>query len=358
MDEECQSRFSSWFSLHLSNFGYKWNWADWSDDFQEAKKNSKALFIQETLQKLVKLSYYDRLVEAFPEAIKPLTLTPVFPGQPEYFYSFAANAGAPDVHVDLANRMVECIRLKTPYNDMLAFIEEIKEVGGEALARDILLQTTLFLGSKSFSFLLNMLERNLKVLQVLASTPEAKLHCIRITYAFWVANKQLLAITLDKMVNYKIIDAHSVVSWIFEDMKPDFTRVYVWEILKLTVSKISGRIVAWKEKVKAAESSSMEVEGGASASSARETLENLQRDQKQLFINIFQSFLKAYKENAGKETDLWKAWCIGMFTEVAREFHWELKNLITTLDMIVFSDIDDSVAPLMDIWNKVKLMHK
>ena len=29
MDVECQNRFTSWFSHHLSNFDYRWNWAAW-----------------------------------------------------------------------------------------------------------------------------------------------------------------------------------------------------------------------------------------------------------------------------------------------------------------------------------------
>jgi nuclear cap-binding protein subunit 1 len=29
MDAECRARFSSWFSHHLSNFDYRWNWSEW-----------------------------------------------------------------------------------------------------------------------------------------------------------------------------------------------------------------------------------------------------------------------------------------------------------------------------------------
>lgn len=133
-----------------------------------------------------------------------------------------------------------------------------KETPGTRLARDALIQCLLQLGSKSFSHVLNVVERYLSVLQAICGThasngSDAKLHTVQVVAAFWKNNPQVsipeniihtdlggrfthmffefiicqfLGIILDKFLNYRVIDPAAIVDWVFADLSKtgDFSR--------------------------------------------------------------------------------------------------------------------------------------
>lgn len=193
-------------------------------------------FIRETLEKEVRLSYYDRVKTTLPEKIAELMASePPAPSQDLLSAEHPHNAAA--------KQLLGMLRQKKDTEDLNGVLAEVrnreiengstKEYADE-VARDIFVQSVLLLGAKSFSHVLNVIERYvhlslimfrhrmltqhrcLDVLRGLNQNPAERLHTVRIISRFWKSNTQLLGILLDKFMNYRIIDPTSIISWVFE----------------------------------------------------------------------------------------------------------------------------------------------
>ncbi len=114
-DVECIDRFAEWFSIHLSNFEYKWTWANWDYIFTDEstttktsppaspsntenktppeineveKPNSfinelKRKFVTDVLERTVRLAYWERVRPTIPEEFAVL-----LPSKPVPNYKF------------------------------------------------------------------------------------------------------------------------------------------------------------------------------------------------------------------------------------------------------------------------------
>lgn len=121
----------------------------------------------------------------------------------------------------------------------------------EDFIRELFTECVLMLGSKSFSHVLNVIERYLTILQRMNSTPEARLHTVKIVAQFWKNNTQFMGILLDKMLNYRVVDAIAIVKWVFEPevWQNEWHRSFVWDILKNTLNKVISRVGQVKDKL-------------------------------------------------------------------------------------------------------------
>lgn len=72
MDLELSYRFLDWFSHHLSNFGFTWKWAEWSDDASLPDLHPLKWFLEGSLDKEVRLSFAQRIQKTLPEPYQPL----------------------------------------------------------------------------------------------------------------------------------------------------------------------------------------------------------------------------------------------------------------------------------------------
>ena len=73
-------------------------------------------------------------------------------------------------------------------------LEDLTPTQREDFIRELFTECVLMLGSKSFSHVLNVIERYLSILQRMNSTPEAKLHTVKIVAQFWRNNTQFMGI--------------------------------------------------------------------------------------------------------------------------------------------------------------------
>ncbi|CEP08839.1 hypothetical protein [Parasitella parasitica] len=379
MDVECIARLWSWFSHHLSNFGFQWDWKAWSSVLALDPYHPQTCFIRETLEKEIRLSYYERIKSILPEEFH--VLVPSTAPAPNFAYKDIKDP----LHAQ-AKVIIESLRTKKTVDEVRAILEKFKEEVRAAGAdeqdqnrrvREMFVQCLLLVGSKSFSHILNVVERYLDVLRFVNSTPEGRLHTVQIVASFWEHNTQFLGILLDKLLNYRVIDPTSVISWIFEKNQLQFVgRAFIWEILKNTLSKVNSRVVQVKakldnfqslhaaNKLKRAESGQNEL---AEAEEQQEldtlrivenSLSSVSREQKEVFIAVYQKFALVLQElitsTAEPESNWTYRWVFGWFREMLRVNYKECGGFMTTLETLVFtSELDQRIN---DIFIQVKTL--
>ncbi|KAF9128208.1 Component of the cap-binding complex (CBC) [Mortierella sp. 14UC] len=352
MDIECAHRFWTWLSHHLSNFGYLWNWADWSAALEQPFNHSQCVFIRETLEKAIRLSYFERIKEALPEEFQKFIPSEA-PGPSWKFES-------PDhPYHAMASAVLNSLRAKNSIEQIEQTLESMKNAPRlesltanerEDFIRELFTECVLMLGSKSFSHVLNVIERYLTILQRMNSTPEARLHTVKIVAQFWKNNTQFMGILLDKMLNYRVVDAIAIVKWVFEPevWQNEWHRSFVWDILKNTLNKVISRVGQVKDKL----SEVVKEFNATPPTQTKEVVEGVEntlsivnREQKEVFLIMYQKFVQVLQsqvrelESSGQDVDDSRWWQIGLgwFLELGRRYSKEVTTFSTTLEAIVFS---------------------
>jgi nuclear cap-binding protein subunit 1 len=134
-------------------------------------------------------------------------------------------------------------KLKSPENEIEQLMDDLKTwynekynegsmeegaVTGEdqSFAHEVLFHCVLQLGSKSFSHLLNVIEKNIDFLRSVNESDTARYSTILAAAEFWKGNSQFLEITLAKFMNYGILDAKSIIMWALSSnvLSKDYSR--------------------------------------------------------------------------------------------------------------------------------------
>ncbi|KXJ79882.1 hypothetical protein RP20_CCG027746 [Aedes albopictus] len=223
----------------------------------------------------------------------------------------------------------------------------------------------------------------------LAETEEAQICILHNVFELWVNHQQMMVVIIDKLLKTQIVECSAVATWVFsKEMVGEFTKMYLWEILHLTikkmnqhVTKLSKELSDAKERLdRNAESSSSESEEETAAAGAdaaatpqrrrkkpigdnsdkpteeqvermEEKLEAAYVDQKRLFLIIFQRFIMILSEHLVKcdtdgrdyDTD-WYRWTVGRLQQVFMMHHEQVKKYSSTLESLLFtSDIDPHI---------------
>ncbi|CAN1751105.1 Nuclear cap-binding protein subunit 1 [Linum perenne] len=86
LDMECRTRLILWFSHHLSNFQFIWPWEEWAFVLDLPKWAPQRVFVQEVLEREVRLSYWDKVKQSVENAPALEELLPP-KGSPNFKYS-------------------------------------------------------------------------------------------------------------------------------------------------------------------------------------------------------------------------------------------------------------------------------
>ncbi|KAF9903314.1 Nuclear cap-binding protein subunit 1 [Lobosporangium transversale] len=365
MDIECAHRFWTWFSHHLSNFGYLWDWNQWAAALEVPFDDPKSVFIRETLEKTIRLSYFERIREALPEEFQKM-IPAEAPGpswkfeNPEHPYHAMASAVLNSLR---AKNSIEQIEQTLESMKNAPRLESLTMTEREDFIRELFTECVLMLGSKSFSHVLNVIERYLTILQRLNGTPEARLHTVKIVAQFWRNNTQFMGILLDKMLNYRVVDAIAIVKWVFEPevWQNEWHRSFVWDILKNTLNKVISRVAQVKDKLAEVRKEFEAVPPTKSAEvvqGVENTLSIVNREQKEVFLTLYQKFVAILQSklkeieglNPGSEEleQKTRSYQIGQgwFLEVGRRYSKEVATFSSTLDAIVFSADSEAGEPI------------
>lgn len=139
---------------------------------------------------------------------------------------------------------------------------------------DVFVQTLLNLGSKSFSHsfaaiakfhtvfkvsddathVFQRLCRATKILsfvvcvffrlQALGDSEEAQICILHNVFELWRNHRQMMCVLVDKLLKTQIVECSAVATWVFsKEMNSEFTKLYLWEILHLTIKKMNKHVI-------------------------------------------------------------------------------------------------------------------
>lgn len=350
LDPEGVKRFAEWFSVHLSNFSFAWGWQDWAPDMDCSTKHPKRVFVKRVVELEVRLSYYDRVKGTIPPVMLETGVVADEAPGPEYEYEDGGHK-----HALAAAQLLKAIRAKALIPDvedeLAAFQADLEREHGltgqeaEAAKRDMAIQTILHVGSRSFSHFLNVLERYLGLLRSLSPTANARAALLRTVARFWRRNAQFQLIVVDKLLQYRLLDAGDVVEWVFaaaegEGKRKTWSDLEHWAALSMTLRALEGRSKAAKhrwEGMKAeaeATAAAKPADGSAETGEAdvdlptavaesdevkhgRESFEGVRREVEETVVEVVRQFGRLLPE--GVDRDDWETWWVeGWFREFCR----------------------------------------
>ncbi|KAJ2547504.1 Nuclear cap-binding protein subunit 1, partial [Coemansia sp. RSA 1836] len=235
--------------------------------------------------------------------------------------------------------------------------EDLDDDARQSLAREMLVEHVLLLGSKTFSHMLNAIEKYMPALQKFGDSPEAKLEIAKVTEDFWLRNPQFFAITIDKLVNYRVIDPATVVAMLFDaGHVGSWSKFHYWEILHNTVKKVNMRVVQLQGRLEAAKTAANamaaddddDMASAAAASTAENqvaesvdhveaTLAQMVQEQRDVIVSTARHFAQLLSSDSGASGDLDRAWLHGRFKEFLRTYRVQVMENVSTLESDVFT---------------------
>ncbi|XP_007228090.2 nuclear cap-binding protein subunit 1 [Astyanax mexicanus] len=374
MNTSCIDRFISWFSHHLSNFQFRWSWEDWADCLTVDLDKPKPKFVKEVLEKSMRLSYHQRIVD-----IVPASFSALIPAEPLFQYKYDDESKSSLPGYPMAITVSNAIKNRASNEELLTILKEVPNPNQEddddegdgfnPLKIDVFLQTLLHLAAKSFSHSFSALAKFHEVLKALTETDEGKLHILKVVYEAWRNHPQMIAVLVDKMIRTQIVDCAAVANWIFSpDMAHDFTRFYMWEILHSTIRKMNKHVQKIQKELEEAkdklekqqhkkqkdsgdeedmEKNNSEDEDGQleeQIEKLQEKVESAQSEQKNLFLVIFQRFIMLLTEHLVRcETasmDINTCWyknCIERLQQIFLMHHVTIQQYVGTLENLLFT---------------------
>lgn len=255
LDIECRTRLIHWFAHHLSNFQFVWPWEEWAHVVDLPKWAPERYFVQEVLEKEVRLAYFEKIKQSLEDVSKLAELLP--PKSSPYFkYTTENQEGCTESEMLLSTELTAMVKSKKTARDIQVWVEEkILPSLGQRTAIEIVVQTLFYLGSKSFTHMVTVLERYGQVLTKLASDQSLQVFLIQEVSKVWQNSVQMTVIAIDRMMGYRIISNLSIACWVFapENVGQFHSSDYIWEILRNAISKTVNRTADLRKEREAAQ---------------------------------------------------------------------------------------------------------
>ncbi|KAJ2559045.1 Nuclear cap-binding protein subunit 1 [Coemansia sp. RSA 1933] len=352
VDVECINRLSNWLAVYISNFSFQWDWAKWESVAEEPENSPKRCFVQETLLKLIRLSYLDRIKSLLPESYAPLIPAKA----PSHNFKFTMQAMDERTR-EVSVAMGKCLKNKGTADQAMEILQEhysqwsdIDEDTRQSLAREMLVEHILLLGSKTFSHMLNAIEKLKPALQRFNDSPEAKVQIAKVTEDFWVKHSQFFVITIDKLINYRLVDPAAVLKMLFDPSHVgSWCKFHYWEILRNTVNKLNLRVVQLRARLDAAYEAANTMADDAEGNEEQQqqpaesieqieaTLELMLQEQKDVIISASRYFVQFLSSSNGTAGEMDRAWLLGRFKEFMRTYRALVVENAQTLENVVFT---------------------
>ncbi|ELK12978.1 Nuclear cap-binding protein subunit 1 [Pteropus alecto] len=367
MNTTCVDRFINWFSHHLSNFQFRWSWEDWSDCLTQDPESPKPKFVREVLEKCMRLSYHQRILD-----IVPPTFSALCPANPTCIYKYGDESSNSLPGHSVALCLAVAFKSKATNDEIFSILKDVPNPNQDddddegfsfnPLKIEVFMQTLLHLAAKSFSHSFSALAKFHEVFKTLAESDEGKLHVLRVMFEVWRNHPQMIAVLVDKMIRTQIVDCAAVANWIFSsELSRDFTRLFVWEMLHSTIRKMNKHVLKIQKELEEAKEklarqhkrrsddddrSSDRKDGALEEQIERlqEKVESAQSEQKNLFLVIFQRFIMILTEHLVRcETEgtsvltPWYKNCIERLQQIFLQHHQIIQQYMVTLENLLFT---------------------
>lgn len=295
LDPESFDRLTEWFAYHLSNFGFKWNWAEWAvyaDTEMVTRFPFRALFCRNVLDRIVRLSYLDRIKKLVPEDLHMFLPSPAS-GNREHFdmtvtdeiVGIIAGKGKQPPEV-VTRRLEELFPLDKFDND---------EETATCARLVCLIRAVLHGSARTLSHLDTLVERYIGVLRTLST--QGGIRARRAVAAeagtYWSSSNFRTLYTLDKLARFEIIDGMTIIDYVLSleryqrgsgddggelpmDVCSRLEDSAVWELVRLVFLRSRSRLEGARKEVTAAASAA----AGASEGDAEE-VENRLKNAKE-----------------------------------------------------------------------------
>ncbi|KAL9455103.1 hypothetical protein AB3S75_010500 [Citrus x aurantiifolia] len=250
LDMECRIRFILWFSHHLSNFQFIWPWEEWAYVLDLPKWAPQRVFVQEVLEREVRLSYWEKVKQSIENAPALEELLPP-KGGPNFKYSMEDGRERSEEHA-LSAELTNKVKGRQTAREIIVWVEEsVYPIHGLGVTIKVVVQTLLDIGSKSFTHLITVLERYGQVISKICPDHDKQLMLIEEVSLFWKNNTQNAAIAIDRMMGYRLISNLAIVRWVFspENIDQFHTSDRPWEVLRNAVSKTYNRICDLRKEI-------------------------------------------------------------------------------------------------------------
>lgn len=264
LDTECQTRLILWFSHHLSNFQFIWPWEEWAFVLDLPKWAPQRVFVQEVLEREVRLSYWDKVKQSIENAPALEELLPP-KGSPNFIYSIEDGREKTEQHA-LSAELNNKVKARQTAREIISWVEEsVFPNHGWDVALKVVVHTLLDIGSKSFTHLITVLERYGQVFARICPDHDKQVMLIAEVSSYWKNNAQMTAIAIDRMMGYRLISNLAIVRWVFSpaNIEQFHTSDRPWEVLRNAISKTYNRISDLRNEISSLKKSVVSAEEAA-----------------------------------------------------------------------------------------------
>ncbi|KAK5109501.1 hypothetical protein LTR62_006953 [Meristemomyces frigidus] len=248
MDMELVYRFMDWFAHHLSNFEFRWKWAEWIPELALSNLTPKKAFIVGTLEKEIQLSFAKRVRDTLPGDYHPLIPASKENEVPKFKYDDEATPYAKE-----GREIMTMLKKKALESDVQTVLDIVRD---QALAQgiqdplvpitDIYMTSILSIGSKSLSHVLSTIDRcKERLLAVGPQSEAARRQIITSVVDFWSEHPGTAVNIVDKLLNYTIVTPMSVIQWALQDHMDRgraLASLQIWEMVSITMFKVTNRV--------------------------------------------------------------------------------------------------------------------
>ncbi|WCJ36842.1 Nuclear cap-binding protein subunit 1 [Euphorbia peplus] len=269
LDMECRSRLILWFSHHLSNFQFIWPWEEWAYVLDLPKWAPQRVFVQEVLEREVRLSYWDKVKQSIENTPALEELLPP-KGTPNFKYSVEEGIERTEQH-GLSAELISKVKGRQTAREIISWVEEsIFPHHDWEIALSVVVQTFLDVGSKSFTHLMTVLERYGQVFARMCPDHDKQVMLIAEIGSYWMNNGQMTAIAIDRMMGYRLISNLAIVRWVFSPANVELfhTSDRPWEVLRNAISKTYNRISDLRKEISSLKKSVASAEAAAAKAKA------------------------------------------------------------------------------------------